>query len=169
MAYFRKMVELAHKNHIPLHLFISPAHARQWEALHGSGLWQSWEDWKRQLVKINEEAASQYHVQAFEIYDFSGYSRYSTETVPREEGKMMRWYSDSSHFLPNVGELVLQRMFNPQAKNEPGFGVLLTSATVEQDLAMIRAGRLQYIATHPQDKADIDNLVQDRVRRLGKL
>lgn len=168
LAYFRKILELAQQNHIPLHLFISPSHARQWEALHGSGLWQIWEDWKRQLVFINESVAKQYHAQPFELYDFSGYSHYSTEAVPREDGKIMHWYSDASHFLPEIGEFVLQRMFNPSAKNEPGFGVLLTSATIEQDLATIRAGRAQYIATHPLDKADIDKMVQERAQRLAK-
>jgi hypothetical protein len=168
LAYYRQILELAQQKHIPLHLFISPSHARQWEALHGSGLWQMWEDWKRQLVIINEEVAKQYHVQPFELYDFSGYSRFSTEAVPREPEKIMRWYSDASHFLPEVGEFVLKRMFSPSAKDEPGFGVLLTPATIENNLATLRAGRLQYIRTHPLDKADIDNLVQERAHRLAQ-
>lgn len=169
LDFFRKTLELAQQNKIQLHLFISPAHARQWETLNGAGLWQTWEGWKRQLVAINEAVASQYHAKPFELYDFSGYSSYSTEEVPRTAAKSMKYYHDTTHFLQNLGELVLQRMFNPQAKNEPVFGVLLTSATIEQDLATIRAGRLQYIATHPLDKADIDKMVQERARRLSKL
>ena len=167
LAYFRKTLELAHQQHISVHLYISPAHAWRWETLHSLGLRQTWEDWKRQLVFINESVAKQYHAQPFELYDFSGYSVYSTETVPKtSEG--MRWYSDSSHFLPEVGGFVLQRMFNPMAKNERGFGVLLTSATIEQDLAAIRAGREKYIATHLQDKAEIDKMVQQRAQRVAK-
>ncbi len=168
-ACFKQLLELAYKNKIQLHLFIPPAHARQWEAIYGAGLWQTWEEWKRQLVALNESAAQQYHTQPFELLDFSGYSRYSTESVPREAGKTMRWYADSAHFLPEIGELILQRLFNPQAKTESNFGVALTSATVEQNLTTIRADRVRYITTHPLDKADVDKIVLDRKQRVKYL
>jgi hypothetical protein len=166
---FKQLLELAQQHKIQLHLFIPPAHARQWEAIHGAGLWQTWEVWKRQLVALNESVAQQYHSQPFELIDFSGYSRYSTESVPREAGKSMRWYADSAHFLPEIGELILQRLFNPHAKAEANFGVALTSATVEQNLTTIRADRVRYIATHPLDKADVDKIVQERARRVKYL
>lgn len=168
LACYRKILELAQQKHIQLHLFISPAHARQWETVASTGLWTIWEDWKRQLVHINETVATQYHAQPFELFDFSGYSRYSTEEVPREAGKTTQWHRDSAHFLPEIGELVLQRMFNPSAKNEPDFGVLLNPVTIEENLKNIRAGHLRYVATHPQDKADIEKIAQERAQRLGK-
>jgi hypothetical protein len=166
---FRKIIELAQQNKIQLHLFISPAHARQWEALQGAGLWQTWEDWKRQLVAINETVARQHHAQPFDLVDFSGYDAYSIEDVPRVPGQTTRWHSDSAHFLPTIGEFILQRLFNPAANNEKNFGVALNSATIEAHLATLRAERLRYIATHPLDKADVDKIVRDRARRLHYL
>jgi len=166
---FRRILLLAHQHHIQLRLFIPPAHARQWETIHGAGLWQTWEIWKRQLVALNESVARQHQSQPFELIDFSGYSRYSTESVPREAGKTMRWYADSAHFLPEIGELILQRLFNPHTKAEANFGVALTSATVEQNLTTIRADRVHYINTHPLDKADVDKIVQERAQRVNYL
>lgn len=168
LACFKKVLELAQQKHLQLHLFISPAHARQWETIDSAGIWKNWEEWKRQLVIINEAVANQHHAKPFELFDFSGYSVYSTETVPREPEKNTRWYRDSAHFLPDLGELVLQRMFKSTAETDKSFGVLLTSATIEENLRTIREGHLHYVATHPQDKADIDKLAQERAQRLAK-
>ncbi len=169
LNYFKQILELAYQKHIQLHLFISPAHARQWEALHGVGLWETWEAWKTQLVAINENVARTYHTQPFELIDFSGYSIYSTEAVPRSAGKPMHWYTDSSHFLPALGEVILQRLFQPTARIETDFGVKLSSTMLTNHFAKIRAGRVAYLASHPQDKADIDKLIEERARRIHTL
>lgn len=168
LACFQKILELAQQQKIQLHLFISPAHARQWETIESMGLWQTWENWKRHLVTINESVAAQHHAQPFQLFDFSGYSQYSTEEVPRTAGSFTKRYRDSAHFLPVVGEQVLQRMFKPASALDNSFGALLTPATLEENLKNIRAGHLHYVATHPLDKADIDKLVQERKQRLAK-
>lgn len=166
---FRRILLLAHQQHIKLRLFIPPAHARQWETIYGAGLWQTWESWKKQLVALNESVAQQSHTQPFELIDFSGYSGYSTENVPREAGKFMRWYADSAHFLPVLGEIVLQRLLNPTFHTADDFGVRLTPTSIEKNLTKIRSDRLHYIATHPLDKADVDKIVQERARRVTYL
>ena len=44
---YKKILELCHENNIKLILFISPSHARQWEATAGGNGWKTFEEWKR--------------------------------------------------------------------------------------------------------------------------
>lgn len=164
----RAMIALAHQQHIKLIMFISPSHARQWEVIAVAGLTEKWEAWKRAMVKVNSEEASRSGQAAFALWDFSGYNEISSEAVPRD-GDMqtvMRWYSDSSHYTPALGYVLLDRMSGVEVKGVPeDFGVLLTPATLEQQLAAIRRGQQAYRATHPDDVAEIEQVAKDAGRR----
>lgn len=152
----RSMMRLAQQQQIDLRFFISPAHARQWETLAQAGLWSQWEEWKRQLVKINQETAMQFHRAEFPLWDFSGYDAYSTEAVPdaTDRQRLMRWYSDSAHYTPALGQWVIQRMFSSQA-NVASWGMAINTENINAHLAQIQLARAQYRAAHPQDVAEI--------------
>jgi hypothetical protein len=162
----RAMIALAHRRHVKLYLFISPSHARQWEVLAVLGLWEAWEDWKRQLVRINEEEAAQAHRQPFPLWDFSGYHSISTENLPDSNASdaEMAGYIESSHYKPNIGNLVLDRMFDlkvPDRTLPDDFGILLTHRNIEPHLQNIRAARAVYRHTHPSDLIEIANLEKE--------
>lgn len=166
----RAMMVLAHARRIELKLFISPSHARQWEVMATAGLTKKWEQWKRALVQINTDEAVRANREPFPLWDFSGYNAITGEAVPAD-GDMrtvMRWYTDSSHYTQALGRVLLDRIFGVTAV-EPGvpvdFGVLLTSAGLENQLDAIRSARIAYRATHRADVAEIEQVAAETKRR----
>ncbi len=154
----RAILRLAQQQQIDLRLFISPSHARQWETLGQAGLWTQWETWKQQLVNINAETAKQFSRAPLVLWDFSGYDAYSTEGVPEAGNpqQLMNWYSDSSHYTPALGKLIVQRLFSSEP-NAPTdiWGTQINPGNIQAHLARIREARAQYRASHPQDIAEI--------------
>lgn len=168
----RAIIRLAHQQHIDLRLFISPSHARQWETLAISGLWQQWEGWKREMVRIIDTEARQANAVPIPLWDFSGYDDISTEAVPAWEDKktVMRWYSDSAHYTPDLGKRIIQRMFMPTIPEQQGaWGTRIDGSNLEQHLEQIRAARTNYRTSHPQDIAEIENTARevDRIKRCS--
>jgi len=160
--YFRKIIELCYEKNIDLRLFIPPAHARQWEVINAMGLWPDWELWKRKMIEISEETAIKQHKKPFQIIDFSGYSVYSTEPVPREAGKAVKWYRDTAHFLPSLGDIILDQLFGnvtSEVNCKEQFGILISSKNINEHLQCINQKHDQYVRTHPQDIKDIEALI----------
>jgi hypothetical protein len=87
----------------------------------------------------------------------------TTEALPESGSHAeMKFYWDSSHFKDIVGDFVLDRLFNssrPRKEIPADFGVPLTPATIEPALARLRADRLAYRRSHPEDVAWIQSLV----------
>jgi hypothetical protein len=164
---FREMLSLAHQHHIDLRFFISPSHARQWETLAVAGLWDKWEAWKRKLVELNHQAAVDAAGKALPLWDFSGYDAVSTEAVPSaiERERLMRWYSDSSHYTPDLGIRIMQRVFGQSVQDVPAdWGRLLHEQQIDTWLVQQRAARAQYRLTHASDMAEIDKIAQEVAR-----
>jgi len=158
--YFRKVVQLAHEKNIDLHFFISPSHARQWEVIDQLDLWSKWEYWKHEMLHITEQEGSHYKQNPIPIHDFSGYSSYSTESVPRKDGETVQWYSDSSHYKHNLGNILMAEML--QGSGENSFGRILNPKNIKQHLDSINHDKKQYQLSHPQDVLDIQHLVEKR-------
>jgi hypothetical protein len=148
---FRRMVRDAHAHDVDMRIVISPSHARIWEVVRAAGMWQTWEDWKRALLQITLEEAERAGKLPYPFWDFSGYNAITTEAVPRDQSPM-RWYTDGSHFRPEVGGLMLERVYGPPSTEVPlDFGVELTPETIDGALAGIREKRRAYAVTHPAD------------------
>ncbi|MEC4989546.1 MAG: hypothetical protein SAJ37_12415, partial [Oscillatoria sp. PMC 1068.18] len=112
---FKTVVNTCKKNNLPLKVFISPSHATQWKAIELSGLWDEFEQWKQEIVKITS------------VWDFSGYNSVTTEPISDK----MKNYLDNSHYSKAVGNLVLNRIFQVQEELIPAdFGVLINSQNV---------------------------------------
>ena len=154
----RAIFELAQHAHIDLRIFISPSHARQWETLAASGLWNKWEAWKKQIVTLNEKEAGRAGRSSFPIWDFSGYDAVSGEDLPDAgEQRLMRGYSDSSHFVPAVGQRLVARIFG----GEDEWGVILSASNIESNLSRIRTARQQYRFSHSLDVSEIEALARE--------
>jgi len=130
LANLREITDICQQKNIKLKIFISPAHATQWEAMINSELWPVFETWKREVVKITP------------FWDFSGYNSITTE--PISEG--MKNYLDSSHYRQVVGDLVLDRIYQNYSNSLPDsvpedFGVLVTPENIETHLKNIRQQR----------------------------
>ncbi|MCF2970778.1 hypothetical protein L1047_06155 [Synechococcus sp. Nb3U1] len=103
LAHLKAIIETCANREIQLKLFISPAHATEWESIYNLGLWPLFEDWKRDIVSLHP------------VWDFSGYNSVTSEVI--DPG--MIYYTDSSHYTPAVGQLVLNRIFNRQLETVP--------------------------------------------------
>ncbi|MCA1990745.1 MAG: hypothetical protein LDL41_01675 [Coleofasciculus sp. S288] len=143
----KAVVETCKERNIELKIFISPSHAAQFNAIKEAGLWSNFEDWKREIVKITP------------IWDFSSYNSITTE--PISDG--MKNYWDSSHYRKEVGDLVLNRLFQMQEEAIPNdFGVLLTTDTIEAHLKKVRTDQAAWEKNNP----DVVKLVQDVKRNV---
>ncbi|MEO1590296.1 MAG: hypothetical protein AAFU71_03275 [Cyanobacteria bacterium J06632_22] len=122
---FRALVEVCRDRNIDLVVFISPSHAVQWETIRATGHWQTFETWKRELVSI------------IPVWDFSGYNSITTEPI----ADVMQNYSDSSHYLPSVGDIVLQQSLGSTTASPKDFGIWLTPENIDAHLEQIRLDR----------------------------
>ena len=133
---FVKIVELCQENKIDLKVFISPAHATQWESIKITGKWNTFEQWKREIVKLTP------------VWDFSGFNSITTEAIQPK----MNNYVDNSHYSPMIGNLILDRIFNDQTESIPqNFGILLTTENIEQHLTSIKSDRLLWLKNNPEE------------------
>jgi hypothetical protein len=136
LEYFRKLVELCQKKNIKLIVFISPAHATDLETIRATGVWDTLEQWKRDVVKITP------------VWDFSGYTSITTEPI----GTNMKNYADNSHYTEEIGNLVLNRILSYQEETVPkDFGILLTPDNVESHIEQIRADREVWAKNNPEE------------------
>jgi hypothetical protein len=126
------ILAFARQHGIRVHLVIYPYHAEFLDIVESSGLWPAFEKWKRQLVANAAGARGDVH-----LWDFSGYSRYTTEAVPRKRGEQMQWYWESGHFKPALGDVVIEDLY----RTHPRLGRRMTRDTVEAALAAVRAER----------------------------
>jgi hypothetical protein len=130
-------------------LVVTPIHAKVLEAKAAAGLMPAWEQWKRDLAVT--VAASK-----AELWDFSGANAITTEAIPRDPGQRMRWYWDGSHFSKAAGDLILERIITGQG--DASFGTRLTPDNVEAVITRIRAERVAYAESHPDEVADVAGL-----------
>ncbi len=166
LDYFRTFLNIAYRDNVDLRILTSPSHARLWEALYSVGLWPQFEQWKREIVRINEEVAQKYQKTPFPLWDFTGYNSLTTETVPPldDAETEMKWYWESSHYKNALGELVLDRVFeyqHPERVVPDDFGVLLTSKNIDEHLKMIRTDQQRYRELNPVDVAEIEKLAKE--------
>jgi len=161
MGEIRALLRLAYSQKADLKMFIGPSHARQWETIRVSGLWDKFEEWKLLLVAINEDEADKAHTAPFPLWDFSGFHTISSEQIPAEDDKKtrMKYYFESSHYTPEAGRLVIQKMYTPSEDHLPStFGVQLSSGNIELHLKNLRDQRNDWESSHPADVAEINQL-----------
>jgi hypothetical protein len=157
---FERILDTAHRNNIQITLFISPCHARQWEVLDSSLGYDMFETFKRRLTKVNEQSAYINHKQPYPVWDFSDYNKLTTEEIPKGNTEM-KWFWDSAHYKKELGDIILDRMFDGNfsgGQDYPDFGVKLTSQNIEAHLLKLRNEREQWRLTHPQDVKEIEAL-----------
>ena len=160
---YRQLIAMVYQQKLGLHIVISPSHARQFEAIAVKGLWQTFEQWKLQLVQINEQEAAKSGEELLPIWDFSGYNSYTTEKVPPlgDANTEMQWYWESSHYKKELGDLVLDRVFGHQEPGRtvhPDFGTLITSENIELHLRQVRNDRQKWRTSFPEDAQEIERL-----------
>lgn len=162
LAELYDIVAVAEAHGIRLTLVFNPAHARQNYLIEAAGLWPAYEQWKADMLAASRRG------KANVLWDFSAVSSCTSEDLPPkgDTATRMRWYRETSHFRPALGNKVLDRIggFGPDAEC-PDFGEVLAPDSLSRSLAAQRQRLAQWIARHPQDVAEIDALARQYGRR----
>jgi hypothetical protein len=153
---FQKLLRAAAASNVEVLILFSPSHASHWQALEVAGLWQQFENVKRNVVRISYEEASRARRPPFPVWDFSGAYGPNLEPMPTSANSRMNWYWESVHYKPELGNLMLDQMLRGFASPDwPGFGVQLNPDNIEMHLFNLRAHQQQYAAQHPDVVAAI--------------
>ena len=159
----RQMLDYCRVHGIRPILVIPPYHADLLEMFDKAGLWDRFEAWKIGLVKLVYGSLDSREVTG-QLWDFSGYDRYSTEPVPEKGDRhtTVNWFWEPGHFKRALGDLLLKRVLD----NEPSdFGVELTSATIDEQLKKIRLARENYRITRETQIARVDDIYLQAQKR----
>lgn len=154
---FEEFLVQLHKNVETTILVISPLHARFQSALELVGLDGEFEDWKRKLISANEDVAISLEREPFPLWDFADFGEPNREATPAsgDSATRMRYYVDGQHYTSELGNRLLDRIFDTTVQQDTSFGSLLTSDNVEDHLQLIRARQQQYVRTNPADMEDL--------------
>jgi hypothetical protein len=122
---------LCAENGIELAFFIAPYHSVYLYLEHERGHWPDIENFKRALARYGD------------VYDFTGFDRFSTEPV----ADRMRYWNDVNHFSIEVGNYILDVLTDRRSGDlPPGFGLRLTPSNVESHLESLHAARDRWIS-----------------------
>lgn len=148
MAEVRAILDLCEAQGTSIIVFISPSYVDMLEMMDLVGYWKWYENWERSLVSL----MSQYPTKrsgvsgaVFQLWDFSGYDSYSTESVVND-GQRLHWFGDFWHYRPELGDTIIEALMET---GQNGFGVLLTTQNIEPHLAKFRELRQVYREHHP--------------------
>ena len=162
---FKRIVAFCRKNNIKLYIYISPIHALKQEVIWQLNLWDTYEQWKKQMVAAIFDNQHK-NDQAIELWDFSGFHSIATEKVPTKGDKtsQMQWYWEGSHYKKRVGDMILNKMFYGHSQTEsisPSFGVSLTPENILPHLNSIRKEHDRYILEHPDDVKYVRGIINE--------
>lgn len=144
----KAILDLCRQRHTRVILLINPVHADMLETFDLLGLWPAFEEWKRQLVSLVDSYSGSQELHGTQLWDFSGYDAYSTESVPTVRQVHLKWFWEPSHYTKALGDTILERIFGTGLSS---YGTLLTPASVEARLAAVREARHAYRESHPKD------------------
>jgi hypothetical protein len=171
----KQVIAICRKNNIKLYLVIYPYHARLLEMLRDTGFWPEFEDWKRALVGIATASGNNPGpTESVSVWDFSGYSRYTTESVPAKGDLHARtqWYWEEGHFKSELGSVVLARIFgadDPPGEQTEDFGKLLTPMNIGEHLADISVQRQGYADQRAEEVRYVKSLVEEMSSQIPHL
>lgn len=139
----RQIVNLAHEKKFRLILIFEPSHERTLRMIHSLGLWPKYEMWKREIVKIVDEANHQFLFNTpVSLFDFSVFSTFASEAVPQGERSSIKYWPEGLHYTFTLGDMILEDSVGTGATKtkKPGeFGIALSSQNIEDHLAVIRS------------------------------
>jgi hypothetical protein len=134
MRVLRDIMELCRGTGTRLAIIVNPSHVYELEVLSMSGMWPALENWKRQLLVLTSQYKAERSESRVELWDFSGYDSFSTETIPKDK-QLLHWFIDPAHYGPALGDEIIKRVVGG---GDYRFGVLLTPENIEGHLAEIR-------------------------------
>lgn len=160
----RNILRIGHREGADVRLFVTPSHAWQLECIRARGIWHLFDEWKRQLVAVNEEEAARAGAEPFPLWDFFHCNSITTEPVPPagDRETRMAYFLEGSHFSKQTGRMVLDRLFADSATGQPvpeDFGIRMTPDTIDRHLELAAKAFAAWRETVPEDIAELAELV----------
>ncbi|MDP1879603.1 MAG: hypothetical protein Q8K60_01525 [Parachlamydiaceae bacterium] len=112
--FYQKLVNSCVEKGIDLRVFISPVSVDYCEAITIRGSWPKFERFKEIVSEI------------FPVWDFSGYNSITTLALETKSGT---FYSDSSHYKPVIGRMIISQLYGKKIGPDD-FGVLITPENI---------------------------------------
>lgn len=151
---YRFMLRRAYAEGTEMHLFTSPSNAAVYQLFQAVDLYERYEFWLKELVRINELEAARANKQAFPVWDFGYVNTITAEPIPATDDlKPMRWYWEDQHYRKALGDIVLDRIFDHTEAVRtlpPDFGVRLTSENIAAHLIRTGAALADWAAANPE-------------------
>ncbi|MEM7167731.1 MAG: hypothetical protein AAF581_19935 [Planctomycetota bacterium] len=130
----REILANAAANDIEVQIVFLPVHVALLDVLRRAGLWETLENWKRDIVVAAEGRAK--------VWDFFDYSSRTTIRFDTVGGlqDLARGFIDLAHIRPELGMVVLDTIggLTPSDGGANDFGRQVSAATVEEHLLRIR-------------------------------
>lgn len=152
---FAFILSESYKRDIKLSAYITPVHALHLEAIFQKSEWETFENWKRDLIQTNEKLAKNYNATPFAIWDFTGHTTITTEAVPKDPLVPMAYYWEGAHFKKDpVGHTILETLQSGTPKIKD-LGTRLQSDMIDNHLEKIAKGRATYYQNNEKLIKDI--------------
>ena len=132
-------------------VFIMPGYVDKLELFRQAGLTGRFLEWKAEVAATVAQAAL--GGEPVSLWDFSGYSQYTTEPLPGpgDTKTVMQWTWEPIHFRPALGELLVRRMLGTGGPDD--LGQLVTANTLQAQQAEFLQQQEKWVASHPADVA----------------
>jgi hypothetical protein len=142
-----RLIELAASDR-ELILYLSPLHALHMDVIKRWGLWPTFENWKRTLVR--KVADAQKRGVRVELRDFAIVSDLTTRSVFERDAGIAGEFYDSNHLNMRQRSRVQKALFGlGSAQNS--ISILLTPEMLEAHLSGNRLALADWVAAHPTD------------------
>ena len=162
----REMSVYARKNNIHLVLYIPPTHVIWLLSLRGTGLFEDFEFWKRELTKITEASKKYGGKGKVSLFDFNVVSPETVTPIPiGVENSDKGSFSDALHPRPPLGKRVVAAITRDDRDNtEVDFGAKLTPSNIEEHLRSVR----EKLAGIVIRDAETEKLIRDVTKTYRK-
>ncbi|SEO17201.1 hypothetical protein SAMN05428959_105140 [Duganella sp. CF517] len=160
-----RLLDGAAREKTAIHLIIYPYHAQLLAMLEQTGLWPVFEQWKLRLAGEVARLNAAHPEARVVLWDFSGYGALQCEPIPAKGDVVhaTRWYWESGHFKPALGELMLERIFGAAGAGpaDAAFGFRLDAANRSANRDRIARERRECLAAQPAMFGDAAALVAE--------
>ncbi|MFT4517643.1 MAG: hypothetical protein ACI9JM_000020 [Halioglobus sp.] len=113
-------LKIAEQRDVTVYFFTHPFHDSYWALMDEQGLIPLYEDWKRSIVELAQNA----NRPANQFWDFSEDSSYIHEPVPDVGAKTgpLQWFWEPAHYRAQLGEVMVDAMMSETCGGDVTFG-----------------------------------------------
>jgi hypothetical protein len=149
---------------VDVDLVIVPMHVWRLEFFRLIGIEAQHEAWKRGLAKTVAALGAAPGNGKIRLFDFARPHPFVEQPVldPLPKGER-RFFLESSHFYPWLGEKILGKLFEKgEADEGPPFGTEIVPGSIDADMSSAKSALDAWEASHPRDVGYVKGLIPER-------